>query len=196
MEETKEEAKKTGKIEISKDVLDELLAVAKRSHVLEDKVAELEKNAVAQDTRSPRILRTPKSKEIGIRKYAGKIVIGWEDKGTDGEELYVYEVFDEQRREFVQYINVYFLGEKKSTQIKYIDYFRKSVKTWFEVKEEKELEPISQESGFVRVKEMADNGYGMMITDVMVPIENIIKRKSFVIVIEGQEIEIDEKFIG
>jgi hypothetical protein len=182
------------KVEVSKEVLEQLINANKT--MIAD-IAELKKSASAtSNPNNQRILKTPKSKEIGIREYNKKIVVGWENIGTEDAPEYVYSEYDEKKREFVQYINLFYHGEKKAEKTQYVQYLRNSRKVWFTVKKEVENSPLIQEQGFVQQKQLADNGYGMMLTDVIVPLEVITRSKTFVVDIGGEEVEIHEKFVG
>jgi hypothetical protein len=201
-EEVKEvkEVKSKKVVEIDSETLNELIASNKK--LLEEResvvsrLSELEKNAVAQDTNSPRVLKQARTKEIGVREYDKKIVIGWANKGTQEEPEYVYDVYDDQKKEFVQYIDLIFLGETKPQPVKYVEFARRSIKRFYKVEKEIDNPDVVIEKGFVQKKEMTDNGYGMMITDAIVPLENVIKSKTFVVTIDGQQVEIQDKFIG
>lgn len=195
-ENTQENKETKKKIEVSEELLQQLMESAKKTQVLQEQIEALQKNAVAQDTNNPRILKTPKGKEIGIRKYQKKYVIGWQNKGEENSPEYVYQEYDDQRKEFVDYIDLIFLNEKKPVKTNYAHYFRNSSKEFFKVEKEIENEPIIREDGYVQKKELADNGFGVMLTDTFVPLESVIKTKTFIININGQEVEIHEQFVG
>jgi len=192
-EETKIPKEEKATVEVDKNLLQELIDSNK---TLQLQVNALNQNAVATEVNKPILQKKKNEKDVGIRVFRKKIVVGWENVGTAERPEYVYSEYDDSLKDFVQYINLFFINEEKALKVRYTDYLRDSEKVWARVLKETHTEEV-QTQGYVQKTELTDNGYGMMTTQVVVPLDVTIKNTVFTVQLkDGQEIDISEKFIG
>jgi len=155
------------KIEVDSDVLKQLLQELRETKAT---VEQLSSNAVAQ---SPglQVRRKTRDFDYGLRKWDNKIVLGFENVGTEKRPIYVYNVYNPISRKEEQFVNLIIKGEDKPImKIDYIIFLRDAEKILARMVSKKEIENV-KEYGMIPKKEMAENGYGMFETMVLVPVE-------------------------
>lgn len=190
----KVEPAKNKKIEVEEGLLRELIQSNKE---LKAEVDKLSSNAVVN---TPQVRKKTKDKVFKIRKWNGKIVVGYENVGTENRPIYVYRVYDEQARKEVEYVNLLLLGEKEPVKkINYINFLRDAETISVKEVSRQEKEEI-KEYGMIPKKEMAENGYGMYETMVMVPVE--VTEKIYTITVQlpeedgGETLTIDSRWLN
>ena len=197
-EEEEVEVKPKGgkKIEVDADDLRELI---KSNKELKEKVDRLDSNAVAT---SPNIQVRRKQRDFDytVRKWDNKIVLGLENMGTEKRPLFVYDVYDSVSRKNVQFINLILKGEKETVKkIDYITFLRDAEKVKARMISKEEREDV-KEYGMIPKREMAENGYGMYETMVMIPVE--VVSKSYEITLKlpedegGDEITVSSQWLN
>jgi hypothetical protein len=194
------ETKSSNKVEVDTDVLKELIAQNKK---LQADVIDLQKNAVAQTPNragfnNPEMMMTGKKETLlKMRKWNDKYFIGFANKGKPEKPLYIYNEYNPQTREMIQFCDVILDGEKDPIKLEYVEFLRDSEKILVKMKKKIELEDKVTRQGFVQKKDFADNGYGMFETMVQVPVDVIEKQYAFVVELEdGRELEVTQECIG
>jgi len=187
---------KTDKIEVDADTLRELINQNKK---FQQDIIDLQKNAVAQNpNQGMEMMKTAKKETLlKMRKWQDKYFIGFVNKGKDSKPLYVYNEYNPQTREMVQFCDVILDGQKDPVKLEYVEFLRESERVLVKMKKKIELEDKITRQGFVQKKDFADNGYGMFETMVQVPVDVIEKQYAFVVELEdGRELEITQECIG
>ncbi len=183
------------KIEVNEDTLRELI---EQNKVMSSKLDMLEKNAVATGPNNGmQIRKKALEHDYILRKWDDKYVLGFENVGREDRPLYVYNVYNEKIRMNEQFVNLVLEDEKQSVKkIPYIDFLRDSEKVKARKIKEEPHETV-KEYGFIPKKDMAENGYGMFETMVMVPVEVVSKEYTFTLKVpEGREILVDSKWVN
>ena len=183
-------------IKVNKDVLKELIEQNKKFQL---DIIDLLKNAVAQTpNQGLEMMKTAKKETLlKMRKWHDKYFIGFANKGKENKPLYIYNEYNPQTREMVQFCDVILDGEKDPIKLEYVEFLRESEKVLVKMKRKIELEDKVTRQGMVQKKDFADNGYGMFETMVNVPVDVIEKRYAFVVELEdGRELEITQECIG
>jgi len=187
---------KTDKIEVDADTLKELINQNKK---FQQDIIDLQKNAVAQNpNQGMELMKTAKKETLlKMRKWQDKYVIGFVNKGKDSKPLYVYNEYNPQTHEMVQFCDVILDGQKDPVKLEYVEFLRESERVLVKMKKKIELEDKITRQGFVQKKDFADNGYGMFETMVQVPVDVIEKQYAFVVELEdGRELEVTQECIG
>lgn len=194
------EKPKTDKIEVDADTLKELISQNKK---FQQDIIDLQKNAVSQNPNqsnfnNPTMLKTGK-KEIllKMRKWNDKYFIGFVNKGKPNKPLYIYNEYNPQTREMIQFCDVILDGEKDPIKLEYVEFLREAERVLVKMVKKIELEDKVTNQGYVQKKDFADNGYGMFETMVSVPVDVIEKQYSYVVELkDGRELEITQECIG
>lgn len=186
--------------EVDVELLKELIAQNKK---LMADVIDLQKNAVAQNPNqsgfnNPEMYKVGKKETmLKMRKWNDKYFIGFANKGKENKPLYIYNEYNPQTREMIQFCDVILEGEKDPIKLEYVEFLRESERVLVKMKRKIELEDKVTRQGFVQKKDFADNGYGMFETMVQVPMDVIEKRFAFVVELEdGRELEVTQECIG
>jgi len=186
------------KIEVSESVLKDLIASNKDYQARIDK---LESNAVATNGgisafNNPMMMKKNKETFIRMKKWDDKYCIGYENVGKPNKPIYVYNEYNPQTREMVQFCNVIIEGEEKPLKLEYIVFLREAESVLVKMKQKIELEDKITNQGMVYKKDFAENGYGMFETMMQVPVDIIEKQYKYVVELEdGRALEIDEQVI-
>jgi hypothetical protein len=183
-------------IEVSEETLRELVTELKDTKLI---VEELSKNAVATGPNGIQVRRKTKEFDYTLRVWEGKIVLGMQNMGTEERPLYVMDVYDEKARKQVQFVNLLLEGEEKPVKVDYITFLRDAQRLKARKISQVEHEE-TQEYGMIPKKEMAENGYGMFETMVMVPVEVITKTYTIKLKLpdefKGREIDVNSKWLN
>jgi hypothetical protein len=181
---TEKPAEKKKTIEVDEGILRELIESNK---LLQQTVDQLGSNAVATANNGIQVRRKTREYDYTLRKWDGKIVLGYENMGTDKRPLYVYNIYDSALRQNVQFVNLLLLGEKEPVkQVDYITFLRDAERVKARKISQVEHEDV-KEYGMIPKKEMAENGYGMFETMVMVPVE--VTSKTYTVTLKLPEDE-------
>jgi len=170
-------------IEVDEQTLKDLIQAVKSQG---ETIEKLSSHAVTQ---SPNLQVRRKTREFDykLRKWNNKIVLGFENMGSEKRPLYVYSVYDKDLRKEVQFINLILNGVKDVVKkVDYITFLRdaESIKARMLSKEEHE---DIKEYGMIPKKEMAENGYGMFETMVLVPVEVVTKTYTMTLQLPADE---------
>lgn len=192
--ETKESKNKgNDMIEVSAEDLRDLI---KSNKELKEKVDRLDSNAVAQ---SPNLQVRKKQRDFDyfVRKWENKIVLGFVNKGTEKRPLFVYNIYNKETRAQEQFIDLILKDEKGNNtsieeKVDYIVFLRDAEKVKARMLKKEEKEDV-KEFGMIPKKEMAENGYGMYETMVMVPVE--VVSKTYVMTLKLPEDEGGEEIV-
>ena len=155
------------KIEVDSDLLKQLLQELKETKAT---VEQLSSNAVAQ---SPglQVRRKTRDFDYKVRKWEGKIVLGYENVGTEKRPLEIYKVYNKETRKEEEFVNLILKDVAKPVvKVPYNHFLQDAEKIVCRLISKVVHEEV-KESGMVHKKEMAENGYGMFETMVLVPIE-------------------------
>lgn len=181
------------KIEVDEGLLRELIASNK---LLQDKVDKLDSNAVATNPNGIQVRRKIKESDFKLRKWEDKLVLGLENVGNEKRPLYVYNIYDEATRKDVQYCNLLLEGNEKPVKVDWLRFLRDAEIVIARKVSQVEHEDV-KEYGMIPKKEMAENGYGMFETMVMVPVEVISKTFTFILKLEdGREISVGSQWVN
>lgn len=195
-----EKDSKSEKMEVDVKTLKELIESNKKLQEsnarLEGMVDQLNANAVATSQQGATMMRRNKDYFLDMRRWEGKYFLGYENVGTDKKPLYIYNEYNPQTRESVQYCNIILDGVEKPIKVEYVRFVRES-----EIIKVKQLSKSEHEEvivqGMVQKKDFAENGYGMFETMVTVPMEVVYKKYTYKVLLEdGRELEIDEKCLA
>jgi hypothetical protein len=182
---------------------DTLKALIKQNEDFKLAISDLQKNAVAQNPNqsafnNPTLMKTGKKETLlKMRKWNDKYFIGFENVGKPNKPLYIYNEYNPQTRENVQFCNIILDGEKAPLKLEYVEFLRESERVLVKMKRKIELEDKVTTQGYVQKKDFADNGYGMFETMVQVPVDVIEKQYAFEVELEdGRVLEISQECIG
>lgn len=198
-EEVTEKAPATKKdtIEVSAGLLQELIDSNKE---LQKKVDLLDSNAVATNPNGIQVRKKTREFDYFLRKWEGKIVVGFENVGTEKRPLYVYNIYDKDTRKDVQYVNLVLKDtDEVVKEVNYVDFLRYADKIKTRKISQVEREIVT-EHGMIPKKEMAENGYGMFETTVMVPVE--VTEKLYTMTLQlpedegGDQVVIDSRWVN
>lgn len=190
------ESKKSDKIEVDADTLKELISQNKK---FQEDIIDLKKNAVAQNpNQGLEMFKTAKKETLlKMRKWQDKYFIGFVNKGKENKPLYIYNEYNPQTREMVQFCDVILDGADEPVKLEYVEFLRESERVLVKMKKKVELEDKVTRQGMIQKKDFADNGYGMFETMVNVPVDVIEKQYAFVVELEdGRELEVTQECIG
>lgn len=189
-------AKGGKKIEVDEATLRELID---SNNALKKTVEQLGSNAVAQ---SPglQVRRKTRDFDYTLRKWDGKVVLGFENMGTEKRPLFVYDIYDKELRKNVPFVNLILKDEKDTLKkIDYITFLRDAEKVKARMISKEEHEDV-KEYGMIPKKEMAENGYGMYETMVMVPVEVVTKTYTMTLKLAedegGEEIKVNSQWLN
>ena len=192
--------KKTNSIPVDRDQLAQIL---RENEEIKLQIAQLQSNAVStQQGGNPMVVRTKKKETlVKLRRWDNKYVVEWENVGTEKKPVYVYNEYNPQTRDNIQFINVIMLdnkGEKmKPVKLEYLRYLQESEPVFVKLLQKIEEDPEIVIQGMVYKKDFVENGYGMFETTVQVPVEVITQRFSLKVQLEdGQELTVSERFVG
>jgi hypothetical protein len=191
------EPKGDKKIEVSEGLLRKLIASNKE---LQNKVDKLDSNAVATGPNGVQVRRKATVFKPTMSKWDGHIFLAYENMGTEKRPLYVYNVYDEKERKNIQYVNLILDGVDKPVKVDYLTFLRDRERIIVTKISESKKQDV-KEDGYIPKKEMAENGYGMFETMVMVPVEVTTDHFTYVVKLPedegGKELEVDEQaFVG
>lgn len=183
-------------VEVNEDTLRELInsnkALQEEVNVIKNSQATNQNNGGMLLTRARNHGTTLK-----VRKWNGKLFLGYENVGKPNRPEYVYREWNAQSREFTEFCNLILKDEKKPIKVNYIEWSRECEKLQWKMVKRIELDDHVIMQGLVYKKDFTDNGYGMVETTVQVPLEVIEKRCSYVVLNdEGEEMELPESAIG
>lgn len=192
-------AKGPKKIEINEQTLRDLIESNK---VLQQTVDSLGSNAVAQ-SQGMQVRRKTRDFDYNLRKWDGKIVMGFANKGTEKRPLTVYKVYNQAIRKEEEFVDLILRSETGKTtiaeKIDYITFLRDAEKIKARMVSKVEHEDI-KEYGMIPKKEMAENGYGMYETMVLVPVE--VTTKTYTMTLQlpedegGDKIEVSSQWLN
>jgi hypothetical protein len=148
-----------------------------------------------QDNGSPIKVHRPITKrEVSVRFISNKPVIGFANKGVESRPTFVYKAPNpSDPKESIEFVDVILLGDKEPIKVPYLDFLRDSDRRQCTVLETKE-EPWEIEQGSVRQKSIVD--YSSIETDIIVPVLITGVARSFVVLIDGNRVEINEKYVN
>lgn len=190
--------KKTGKkIEVDEGLLRELI---ESNRLLQGKVDKLDSNAVATGPNGLQVRRKTKDFDYTLRIWDNQIVTGFENMGSENRPLYVYNVYNKETRAQEQFVDLLLEDKTKVEKVPYIDFLRDAERVKARRVSQVEHEDI-QEYGMIPKKEMAENGYGMFETMVLVPVEVTTKTYTMTLKLpekeyEGREVVINSKWVN
>lgn len=193
---TGDKPEKSKLIEVDAGLLRELIESNK---ILQKTVDQLGSNAVATNPNGIQVRKKVREFDYKLRKWNGKIVTSFENMGSDKRPLYVYDIYDQDARKMVQYVNLILDGGKEPVKVDYITFLRDAEIVVARKLSQVEHEEVT-EHGLIPKKEMAENGYGMYETMVMVPVE--VTSKSYTVTLMlpedegGREITINDRWLN
>lgn len=175
-------------VSLPKNKLDEILNLVKSQGEALNKQAEeiknLKLNGIEQ---TPRIAKKIKDHYCNLRKYDGKIVVGFASE--------VYNEWDERKKEFVLYIDLKLEDEKIAKKVKYLDFVSNAERLKVKIIETKVDEKSSVEA-MIQQKE-PEGEYGTILSDVLVPVEAIEKIYTFTVDLgDGKTLSLDQSVIN
>ncbi len=172
-------------IEVSEATLRKLIASNEK---LTQQVDALNSNAVSTQANNGMVVRRKvKESDIRLRKWDNKYVIGLENIGTEKRPIYIYDIMDKETRRAVQYVNLILEDGSKVEKVDYIYFLRDAENVPnCRVVEKVEHEEV-KEYGMIPKKDMAENGYGMFETMVLVPVEVTTKTYTFKIKVADRD---------
>lgn len=176
---------KSKKIEVDESILQQLMDSNRK---MEAQIEALSSNAVATNANNGMAVRRKvKEDAIRLRKWNDKYVIGMVNVGNEKRPRYVYDVIDKDTKKAVQFCNLILEDGEIVEGVIDID-FRRDAETvpGCTVISKVEHEDV-KEYGFIPKKEMAENGYGMFETMVLVPVEVVSKTFTFTVKVPDRD---------
>ncbi len=174
-------------VEVKKDSLDAILKTIKEQEARlasqEAKIKSFEENGIEQ---KPRIVKRVKEHVCFLRTHKDEVV-----KGFDGN---VYKEWDEKVREFVLYVDLVLYSGKVAKKVDYVDFISNAPKVKALIVK-KDKEEKSEVEAYINKKEPSGE-FGTVITDVIVPVENIIEEYTFEVDVDGAKYTLSEKAIN
>lgn len=190
---------KTGgkKIEVDESVLKDLLKELRETKAT---VEQLSSNAVATNPNGIQVRRKTREFDYTLRKWDGKVVLGFENVGTEKRPQYVYSIYNKETRQQEQFVNLILLGQKEPVKnVEYINFLRDAEKIKARMVSKEEHEDI-KEYGMIPKKEMAENGYGMYETMVLVPVEVVTKTYTMTLKLPedegGEQVKVNSQWLN
>jgi hypothetical protein len=184
------------KVEISEDMLRELIDSNKE---LKRTVDQLSSNAVATSNNGVQVRRKTRDFDYFLRKWGNDIVTGFVNKGTDKRPMYVYSIYNKETRLQEQFVDLLLQNGKTVEKIDYITFLRDAEKVKARMISKVEHEDV-KEYGMIPKKEMAETGYGMYETMVMVPVEVITKTYTMTLKLPedegGEEVSVNSQWLN
>lgn len=185
------------KVEVSESLLRELIESNKE---LQSKVDKLDSNAVATGPNGLQVRRKTKDFDYTLRLWGDKIVTGFANMGNENRPLYVYNIYNKETRAQEQFVNLLLEDGSIEEKVPYIDFLRDAERVVARKVSQVEHEDI-QEYGMIPRKEMAENGYGMFETMVLVPVEVTTKTYTMTLKLpekgyDGREVVINSKWVN
>lgn len=174
-----------------KDLMDQLKAQAERLQSLEEKGA---------DGQAP-IVRPRRTtvRKIRVCLVNGLAVIGFANKGTENQPMFVYEAPDPTAPgKMKTYVDLILHGKENDKPIKvgYIDFLQNCEKQEVIVKKIEEEEWVDDQGGAtVMQQNVPDGEYNFQSTGVRIPVEAIGKYRTFhVELADGTSLILDERY--
>lgn len=188
-------AKKT--VEVDEGLLRELINSNKE---MAGKLDKLESNAAATNQNGIQVRRKVKDFDYNVRIWDNKVVVAFENVGKPNRPLYVYSVYNSQTRQNEQFINLVLEDGSIVKNVDYLTFLRDAERVKARKISQVEHEDV-KEYGMIPKKEMAENGYGMFETMVLVPVEVVSKTYTFTVKLpekewDGREIEIASEWVN
>lgn len=190
------EQPKAKTIEVDADTLRKLL---ESNEKLTAKIDALESNAVATQPNNGMIVRRKaKESDVRLRKWNDKYVVGMVNVGNEKRPRYVYDIIDKETRKAIQYCDLILEDGSIVKEVVDID-FRRDAETVpnCRIISKVEHEDV-KEYGLIPKKDMAENGYGMFETMVLVPVEVITKSYTFTLQVpeRAEPLEISSEWVN
>lgn len=185
------------KIEVDEGMLRELI---ESNRELTARVEKLDSNAVATGPNGLQVRRKTKEFDYTLRIWDDKVVTGFENMGNDARPLHVYNVYNKETRAQEQFVNLILEDKTTVEKVPYIDFLRDAERVKARKVSQVEHEEI-EEYGMIPKKEMAENGYGMFETMVLVPVEVTTKTYTMTLKLpekgyDGREVVINSKWLN
>lgn len=174
-----------------KDLMDQIKVQAERLQQLEDKDASGEVPIVRP--------RRTVVRKIRVCLVNGKAVVGFANKGTENQPMFVYEAPDPTMPgKMKTYVDLVLHGAEAEKPIKvgYIDFLQNCEKQEVIVKKIEEEEWIDDQQGATVMQQNVPEGeYNFQSTGIRIPVEAIGKHRTFhVELIDGTQIALDERY--
>ena len=145
----------------------------------------------SQDT-APRIIRKGVTeRKLRLRFVDGNPVIGYENRGTEKSPRFVYEAPDPQNpKESKLYVNLIVKDVKDPIRVSYNEFLNEGESIECKIIKQEQQEK-TEEHGMVRRKEV--DGYSMLETDVLVPMEVTSVSRTYTVELpSGEQISVAE----
>lgn len=171
-------------IEVSEETLRKLIDSNEK---MSSKIEALESNAVAtQPTNGMVIRKKTTESDIKVRKWNDKYVVGMVNIGNEKRPRYVYDIIDKETKRAIQYCNLILEDGEIVEGVVDIDFRRDAETEIARVVSKVEHEDV-KEYGYISKKDMAENGYGMFETMVLVPVEVTEKSWTYKVKVPDRE---------
>ena len=185
------------KIEVDEALLRELIQSNKE---LQGKVDKLDSNAVATGPNGIQVRRKTKDFDYTLRMWNNQFVTAYANMGSENRPLYVYNIYNKDTRAQEQFVNLVLEDGSTEEKVSYIDFLRDAERVKARKVSQVEHEE-TKEYGMIPKKEMAENGYGMFETMVLVPVEVTTKTYTMTLKLpekefNGREIVINSKWLN
>lgn len=179
---------KEEKVTISKDKLDKILSlVENQGKAISEqakKIENFEKNGIEQ---KPIVIKKIKEHYCMLRRFKDEIV-----KGFEGD---VYKEYDSMTRDWKLFVDIILYSNKVIKHVDYIDFINNAEKVKAKIIK-KDKKEISNIEAYINQKE-PQGEFGTLITDVIVPVENIIEEYNFDVEVENLgEFRLNERAIN
>lgn len=185
--------------EINQEQLDLLLENQAKYDALVKAMGDMSneiRNLRASKQDGPIVLTENRERDMRVRTINDKIVIGFNNRGSKDKPVYTYEIPDpDNKDQKILMVDLLLLGEERPIPVNYSQFQKEAGSLIGKCIEEKTT-PFIIKQGSVRKREI--DGYNMIETDVIVPIEIRSVKKEYVLKIEGidQPIVVDEMLVN
>jgi hypothetical protein len=175
------------KVEVNESDLKELIA---QNREFKARIEGLE----ASESSVKKVVKRTKHNEVNVSFIDGKPVIGFINKGVENRPKYVYSTPDPLNpTQTIEFVDVIVKGSTEPLKVNYLQFIRDSEKRMCKVLETNE-EIWEIEQGETVKREVID--YASVETGIVVPVTIEGKVRTFVVDIDGEKVEINEKYVN
>jgi hypothetical protein len=182
-----------------KELLDNQRLIIKQNEELRQKNAELTALVTPDAGSTSRVLRQVTDRYVEVRLVDGKVVLGYQNVGSETRPSYIYQKPDpKDPKQMLDYVNLILEGEEKPFSIDYKQFRTESDQARCKVVESKEI-PWRITQGMVKKKEV--DGYSTIEVDFDVPLDVLGVTRLFVVEIPKdhggpRNVKIQEGFVN
>jgi len=180
------------KIEVNES---ELRAILEQNKKLAQDIVSLQKAVGDKDQTGSLVMRKVVNRTVRLMFINGKPVLGYANRGSENKPQFVYERPDpSDKNNRLLYPDLIVQGIDKPITTNYNEFLKEAERRICNIIRIEEKKLVT-EDGVTKVKEV--EGFSMIETGVVVPMEVMSTKRTFVVDIgDNQEVSIDEKYVN